>query len=160
MEIISNHLIRPYHVASFGVGLWCFILAGCIAPGMSPEQADRADCPASALSDLAGDWDVDENGIIVPLAMDPLGFGRYEWQQGTIETNYFDGRIWRGLWNQPGNDRNGGFEVRLSDDRNRAEGQWWYLRIGEEHYNAKAKGGAIALDRITPVVPVAPKNCP
>lgn len=136
------------------IGLYVLtsIFCGCAATAPRTEPADapldRA-CPRLALSDLAGAWEVEENGVVIPLRMDALGYGTYEWEQGSIQTTFFDGRQWRGAWNQPGNDRNGEFEVRLAANGRRAEGRWWYLRIGEEHFEKARRGGALSLDRDT-----------
>lgn len=38
--------------------------------------------------------------------------------------------LWQGTWQQPGNDRERGFEVLLSADGTQAHGIWWYSRVG------------------------------
>lgn len=131
-----------------GLGLMLLSLAGCAAPSSIADGLPSGKpCAGFALSDLAGEWEVEEGGIVVPLTVDVLGFGTYKWQQGSLETLSFDGTVWRGNWHQPGNDRDGGFEVRLSPDGASAEGRSWYLRIGDEHLAENAKGGSIKLMR-------------
>lgn len=123
--------------------------------GNIPTPAQATACPQLKLSDLAGEWDVDENGVVIPLKTDALGYGEYEWQQGTIQTAAFDGRRWRGTWGQPGNDRDGGFELILSADGRHAEGRWWYVRVGDAHFPPMQKGGVLTLDRTGPPEMVA-----
>jgi hypothetical protein len=129
-----------------------FVLYGCAATALRTEPADAhpdGDCPRLGLFDLAGEWEVEENGVVIPLRMDALGYGTYEWEQGSIQTAFFDGRNWRGAWNQPGNDRNGEFELHVSPNGRRAKGRWWYLRIGDEHFERAQRGGVISLNRDT-----------
>ncbi len=137
---------------AIGLGVLPFVLYGCAATALRTDPADAPPdqaCPRLALSDLAGEWEVEENGVVIPLRMDALGYGAYEWEQGSIQTAFFDGRQWRGAWNQPGNDRNGEFDVHLSPDGWRAEGRWWYLRIGNEHFERAQRGGVLSLQRDT-----------
>ena len=52
-------------------------------------------------------------------------------------------RRWRGTWTQPGNDREGGFEVVLSEDGSEAKGIWWYTRVGtKDHIPPRQHGGS------------------
>lgn len=136
------------------VGLIFLTISGCATTPL-PTDTDSSRtapaCPHFSLSDLAGEWEVEENGVVVPLTMDPIGTGTYEGQRGYLQTTSFDGIRWRGTWNQPGKDRDGRFDVRLSANGARAEGQWWYLRIGDEHFGEKAKGGPIRIERTAPV---------
>jgi len=43
------------------------------------------------------------------------------------------GRKWQGTWQQGGNDREGGFDLLISEDGQEARGVWWYTRVGEHH---------------------------
>ena len=101
--------------------------------------------------DLSGDWEIqeEERSYIATLGAD--GNGTYTWQNGRITTNSFaDGR-WQGTWQQPGNDREGGFDVLLSADRSRAEGKWWYTRVGQQTIPPGEWGGDFTWKRLSTV---------
>ncbi len=71
-----------------------------------------------------------------------MGNGSYTWKKGTIKTTEFVDGKWIGTWHQSGNDREGGFEVILSEDGQQAKGVWWYTRVGEkENIPARKFGG-------------------
>ena len=57
--------------------------------------------------------------------------GPYTHEGGRFTTTKLDGRLWSGKWAQTGNDREGEFEVLLSEDFLTTEGSWWYTRVGE-----------------------------
>ncbi len=74
--------------------------------------------------------------------LDSLGNGTYTWKKGILKTTEFAGRMWKGTWHQSGNDREGQFEVLLSEDGTQAEGVWWYTRVGDnDNIPAKKFGG-------------------
>lgn len=77
------------------------------------------------------------------------GNGRYPWKQGYFMTETWVGGIWKGTWHQPGNDREGGFELQLSEDLMFAAGRWWYTRIGVNTSPDKS-GGKFTMTRISP----------
>jgi len=81
--------------------------------------------------DLSGTWEIQEEDKSYVATLDRSGNGTYSWQGGKISTTGFSDRLWQGTWHQPGNDREGGFEILLSDDRTEAEGVWWYTRVGD-----------------------------
>ncbi|MDQ6735306.1 MAG: hypothetical protein M3Z35_14505, partial [Nitrospirota bacterium] len=59
---------------------------------------------------------------------------------------------WEGVWQQSGNDREGGFEVRLSEDGMTASGTWWYTRVGNRsNIPSRQWGGGYRWKRVTPV---------
>ena len=81
---------------------------------------------------LGGKWEiteVDDNKRYI-ATLDAHGNGSYTWQGGDITTTDFHDRRWQGTWKQSGNDREGGFEVVLSEDGTEAKGIWWYVRVG------------------------------
>src|SRR5437016_5919881 len=82
-------------------------------------------------ADLTGEWEIQEEERAYTATLDRDGNGPYTWQSGRITTTSFTEDRWEGLWTQPGNDREGGFEVRLSGDHTKAEGKWWYTRVGQ-----------------------------
>jgi hypothetical protein len=89
--------------------------------------------PAGVTADLSGEWDIQEEERAYRAVLNRDGNGTYTWQNGRITTTGFADRKWQGTWNQPGNDREGGFEVLLSEDGTQAKGVWWYTRVGEKN---------------------------
>lgn len=80
--------------------------------------------------DVSGEWEIQEEDKTYHAVLDGTGSGRYTWQNGILVTTHLvDGR-WDGTWHQSGNDREGGFELRLSADGMTAKGRWWYTRVG------------------------------
>jgi ketosteroid isomerase-like protein len=84
----------------------------------------------SASIDLKGEWQVQEEDKTYRAVLDTTGNGRYTWQDGVLVTLRLERGRWEGTWHQRGNDREGGFELRLSDDHRSATGRWWYTRVG------------------------------
>ncbi len=80
---------------------------------------------------LAGVWEIQEEDKTYIATLDEKGHGTYTWKEGRIQTTEFVDGKWKGTWYQTGNDREGGFEVLLSADGQKAEGVWWYTRVGE-----------------------------
>ena len=106
--------------------------------------------------DLSGNWEIQEEERSYVATLDAEGNGTYTWQNGQITTtSSVDGR-WQGTWQQPGNDREGGFEVVLSADRSRAEGKWWYTRVGQQIIPPEEWGGDFTWKRLSPVPPSSP----
>lgn len=104
---------------------------------------------AADRSVLAGEWEY-EDGATVLLRLDERGNGTYEWKNGRFETVQLSDRTWTGKWVQTENDREGGFEVTLSQDYTEGEGLWWYTRIGSDHAPSE-KGGRFHLTKKTPL---------
>jgi len=134
---------------------------GAIAMGglqQSPSVALTASAAAQAAPDLSGEWDIleVEDDKRYRATLDKAGNGPYTQHGGRFVTTQFANRLWQGTWQQPGNDREGGFEVLLSEDGKQAKGVWWYTRVGN-HKNIPPRehGGTYEWKRITPV-PVAP----
>ncbi|MDT7041440.1 nuclear transport factor 2 family protein [Candidatus Nitronereus thalassa] len=110
---------------------------------------------------LAGIWEIQEEDKTYQATLDEQGNGPYTHEQGTFTTTELDGRLWSGTWAQKGNDREGEFEVLLSEDFMTAEGVWWYTRV-EEHKNIPPRmhGGSYLFTRIGPTVGHAPQSEP
>lgn len=81
---------------------------------------------------LSGEWDITEveDNKRYRATLDEQGNGSYTWQGGQITTTRYEDRRWQGMWKQPGNDREGEFEVVLAEDGREAKGIWWYTRVG------------------------------
>lgn len=84
--------------------------------------------------DLSGEWDVleVEDDKRYRATLDKTGNGPYTQHGGQFVTTKFTDRLWQGTWRQPGNDREGGFELLLSEDGTQAKGVWWYTRVGTD----------------------------
>jgi SnoaL-like domain len=89
--------------------------------------------PAVRVPDLSGEWEVQEEDKSYKATLDRHGNGLYSWQSGRIVTTVIAGQKWQGTWHQSGNDREGGFELVLSEDGSQARGVWWYTRVGEKN---------------------------
>ncbi|OLB27212.1 MAG: hypothetical protein AUH95_00440 [Nitrospirae bacterium 13_2_20CM_2_63_8] len=100
-------------------------------PCASGQQTGPAG-PAVRMPDLSGEWEVQEEDKSYKAALDRHGNGLYSWQSGRIVTTVIAGQKWQGTWQQAGNDREGGFELVLSEDGSQARGVWWYTRVGEK----------------------------
>jgi len=89
---------------------------------------------------LAGEWEYEEDGLVVPLRLDRFGNGTYEFKDGRFRTDILSDHHWKGMWAQQENDREGGFEITLSADYSEGEGRWWYTRIERDMAPTKAGG--------------------
>ena len=100
---------------------------------------------------LTGKWEIEEEDRTYLATLDAKGNGPYTWQEGRIQTEKVVNRLWSGTWHQKGNDREGGFEVLLSEDGKTADGAWWYLRVGT-HTNIppRLEGGTYKMKRLSP----------
>ena len=123
-----------------------------------PPVAVAASANAQSSPDLSGEWDIleVEDDKRYRATLDKAGNGPYTQHGGRFVTTHFANRLWQGTWQQPGNDREGGFEILLSEDGTEAKGVWWYTRVGN-HKNIPPRehGGTYQWKRITPV-PAAP----
>jgi len=95
---------------------------------------------ASEKAILAGELEYEEGGMVVPLRLDRFGNGTYDFKDGRFLTQLLSDRRWAGAWAQRANDREGGFEITLSDDYSEGEGLWWYTRIERDAVPNKAGG--------------------
>jgi ketosteroid isomerase-like protein len=134
---------------------------GAIALGglqQSQSLASTASTVAQAAPDLSGEWEIleVEDDKRYRATLDKAGNGPYTQHGGRFVTTQFANRLWQGTWQQPGNDREGGFELLLSEDGKEAKGVWWYTRVGN-HKNIPPRehGGTYQWKRIAPA-PAAP----
>ncbi|MGQ0695168.1 MAG: nuclear transport factor 2 family protein [Nitrospiraceae bacterium] len=132
-------------------------LAGPVAqPSVAAAQQHLvSNVSSSATPDLSGEWDIleVEDDKRYTATLDKNGNGPYTQHGGRFVTTKFANRLWEGTWQQPGNDREGGFEVLLSEDGTQAKGIWWYTRV-ENHKNIPPRehGGTYHWKRLTPPV--------
>ncbi len=115
-------------------------VATAVEPGTDGERPD-----------LSGEWEIQEEDKTYNATLDRNGNGSYTYQGGTIKTTKFLNRLWQGTWQQSGNDREGGFEVLLSEDGTQAKGIWWYTRVGSRtNIPPRQHGGTYVWKRLTP----------
>ena len=131
------------------------------AVGAMPDD-DRANAAAPrtvassvgqpVVLDLSGEWDIleVEDDKRYKATLDKTGNGPYTQHGGRFVTTKYADRLWQGTWQQPGNDREGEFELLLSEDGTQAKGVWWYSRI-ETHKNIPPRehGGTYVWKRLT-----------
>ena len=106
--------------------------------------------------DLSGEWEVleIEENRTYRATLDRHGNGSYTWQGGQYTTTSFHDRRWQGTWQQTGNDREGGFELVLSEDGTQAKGIWWYTRVGSrKNIPPRQHGGNYLWKRMSPMDP-------
>ncbi|MDR4463798.1 MAG: nuclear transport factor 2 family protein [Nitrospira sp.] len=84
--------------------------------------------------DVSGTWEIleVEDDKRYQATLDRNGNGQYSQHGGRFTTAKIAGRLWEGTWHQSGNDREGGFELQLSEDGTEAKGIWWYTRVGKQ----------------------------
>ena len=103
--------------------------------------------------DLSGEWDIleVEDDKRYRATLDKIGNGPYTQHGGQFVTTKLADRLWQGTWQQPGNDREGGFELLLSDDGTQAKGVWWYSRVGnQKNIPPREHGGTYLWKRLSP----------
>jgi len=123
-----------------------------------PVSTLTATAHQSASTDLSGEWEIleVEDDKRYKAILDKAGNGPYTQHGGRFVTTKFSDRLWQGTWQQPGNDREGGFEILLSEDGTQAKGIWWYSRVGTRtNIPPREHGGTYQWKRLTPV-PQAP----
>lgn len=102
--------------------------------------------------DLSGEWDIleVEDDKHYKATLDKAGNGPYTQQGGRFVTTKCADRLWQGTWQQPGNDREGEFELLLSEDGTQAKGVWWYSRVGtQKNIPPREHGGTYLWKRLT-----------
>lgn len=97
----------------------------------SSESQLKEPGQTAEVTDLSGEWEIQEEDKSYRATLDRAGNGTYTWQNGRITTTVVAGRQWEGTWNQSGNDREGSFELLLSENGTEAKGVWWYTRVGD-----------------------------
>jgi ketosteroid isomerase-like protein len=106
----------------------------------------------SVAPDLSGEWDIleVEDDKRYKATLDKAGNGPYTQHGGRFITSKFADRLWQGSWQQPGNDREGGFELLLSEDGAQAKGVWWYSRVGsQKNIPPREHGGTYLWKRLS-----------
>lgn len=101
--------------------------------------------------DLSGEWEIleIEDNRTYRATLDRQGNGPYTWQGGQFRTTRFNDRRWQGTWKQTGNDREGEFELVLSEDGTQAKGIWWYVRVGtRNNIPPRQHGGSYVWKRL------------
>ena len=124
-------------------------------PTPSPQHlASTTQLPSTP--DLSGEWEIleVEDDKRYNATLDKAGNGPYTQHGGRFVTTKYSDRLWQGTWQQPGNDREGGFELLLSEDGTQAKGVWWYSRVGtKKNIPPREHGGSYQWKRVTPVPP-------
>ena len=119
---------------------------------VSPQHlVSNAQLPTT--TDLSGEWDIleVEDDKSYKATLDKAGNGPYTQHGGRFVTTKFADRLWQGTWQQPGNDREGGFELLLSEDGTQAKGVWWYSRVGsQKNIPPREHGGTYLWKRLSP----------
>jgi hypothetical protein len=125
-------------------------------PTTSSPQRLVSNTPSSATPDLSGEWDIleVEDDKRYKATLDKAGNGPYTQHGGRFTTTKYADRLWQGTWHQPGNDREGEFELLLSEDGTQAKGVWWYSRVGaQKNIPPREHGGTYLWKRLTPISP-------
>lgn len=107
----------------------------------------------ASVTDLSGEWEIleVEDDKRYKATLDKSGNGPYTQHGGHFTTTKFADRVWQGTWQQPGNDREGGFDLLLSEDGTQAKGVWWYSRVGtHKNIPPREHGGSYQWKRLTP----------
>jgi ketosteroid isomerase-like protein len=102
--------------------------------------------------DLSGDWEIleVEDDKRYKATLDKAGNGPYTQHGGRFVTTKYADRLWQGTWQQPDNDREGEFELLLSEDGTQAKGVWWYSRVGtQKNIPPREHGGTYVWKRLT-----------
>ena len=129
-----------------------YLVLGATPSLLLPWLAHAADPSVqySETPDLTGKWEIQEEDKSYIASLDKDGNGPYSWQGGHITTLRIADRHWNGTWQQPGNDREGGFELLLSEDGMEAKGVWWYTRVGDrKNIPARQWGGSYVWKRLS-----------
>ncbi len=124
-----------------------------VQPNAAAPRTVASSISQPAVPDLSGEWDIleVEDDKRYKATLDKAGNGPYTQHGGQFTTTKFADRLWQGTWQQPGNDREGGFELLLSDDGTQAKGVWWYSRVGtQKNIPPREHGGTYLWKRLTP----------
>lgn len=116
----------------------------------SEPPSENTDTPPRI--DLSGEWDIIEveDDKRYKATFDRNGNGPYTQHGGRFTTSAITNRLWQGTWHQSGNDREGGFEVLLSEDGSQAKGIWWYTRVGtQKNIPPREHGGTYHWKKVT-----------
>ena len=104
------------------------VLQACSHARVTDDQSAQAEQPSQLPAQdtekavLAGEWEYEEDGMVVPLKLDRYGNGTYDFKDGRFRTEVLSDHHWVGGWAQRANNREGGFEISLSPDFFRRRG--------------------------------------
>jgi len=132
-----------------------------VSDAMPVDDRTKAAAPRTVASstgqpvvvDLSGEWEIleVEDDKRYKATLDKTGNGPYTQHGGRFVTIKYADRLWQGSWQQPGNDREGEFELLLSEDGTQAKGVWWYSRVGtHKNIPPREHGGTYVWKRLTP----------
>jgi hypothetical protein len=125
--------------------VWVFLLLLLCSSATAADQA-------FVEPNLSGEWEIQEEDKSYTAILDRHGNGTYTWQNGQIVTTEFSDRKWQGTWHQTGNNREGGFELLLSEDGIQAKGVWWYTRVGDQkNIPPRQWGGSYVWNRLASI---------
>lgn len=119
----------------------------------APQLVADSGILRAPVADLSGEWEIleVEDDKRYKATLDKSGNGPYTQHGGHFTTTKFADRLWQGTWQQPGNDREGAFELLLSEDGTQAKGVWWYSRVGtHKNIPPREHGGSYQWKRLTP----------
>ena len=125
-----------------------------VQPNTAAPRTVASSISQSAIHDLSGEWDIleVEDDKRYKATLDKAGNGPYTQHGGRFMTSKLTDRLWQGTWQQPGNDREGEFELLLSEDGTQAKGVWWYSRVGaQKNIPPREHGGTYHWKRLTPL---------
>lgn len=149
-------ILLGWHESSRSAGVG---MAAASQPPISSVQKTAGTVPIPDATDLSGEWEIQEEDKSYKATLDRAGNGPYTHQGGRIVTTGYSDRRWQGTWRQIENDREGGFEVLLSEDETQAQGIWWYTRVGERtNIPPREHGGTYLWKRLTPPPAKTPKQ--
>ena len=117
----------------------------------SAPRAVASPVDQPVVPDLSGDWEIleVEDDKRYKATLDKAGNGPYTQHGGRFITTKYADRLWQGTWQQPGNDREGEFELLLSEDGTQAKGVWWYSRVGtQKNIPPREHGGTYVWKRL------------
>ena len=131
-----------------------------VSDAMPVDDRTKAAAPHTVASstgqpvvlDLSGEWEIleVEDDKRYKAALDKAGNGPYTQHGGRFVTTKYADRLWQGTWQQPDNDREGEFELLLSEDGSEAKGVWWYSRVGtQKNIPPREHGGTYVWKRLT-----------
>lgn len=150
LKNLEAHMEKDEDTVGFPIGREGFWML--VAAHESSREGTSTDAEVNPVEiNLTGEWEIQEEDRTYQASLDAKGNGPYTWQEGRLQTEKVVGRLWSGTWHQKGNDREGGFEVLLSEDGKTAHGNWWYLRVGT-HNNIppRLEGGTYKMKRLSP----------
>ena len=128
-------------------------LGGPLTSPPAPSPRPTGSSQVLTTPDISGEWEIleVEDDKRYKATLDKNGNGPYTQHGGRFTTTKIADSLWQGTWRQPGNDREGGFEVLLSEDGTHAKGVWWYTRVGtQKNIPPREHGGTYHWKRLTP----------